>query len=70
MGTSWRRGFPDVADAIRSLPVKNCVIDGEVVALDEEGRSSFQLLQGLEMKGRRAPTFFYVFDLLRLRGVR
>src|SRR4051794_21663508 len=36
--------FPEVADAIRALPVDDCVIDGEVVALDDEGRSSFQLL--------------------------
>jgi bifunctional non-homologous end joining protein LigD len=44
------------------------VIDGEVVALDEEGRSSFQLLQALELEGRKAPLCFYVFDLLQLEG--
>jgi bifunctional non-homologous end joining protein LigD len=44
------------------------VIDGEVVALDEEGRSSFQLLQGLEMERRKSPVCFYVFDLLQLNG--
>ncbi|MFL6589287.1 MAG: non-homologous end-joining DNA ligase, partial [Chthoniobacterales bacterium] len=42
--------------------------DGEVVALDTEGRSSFQLLQGLEMEGRAAPIAFYVFDILQLNG--
>jgi len=60
--------FPEVADAIRALPVKDCVIDGEVVALDSKGRSSFQLLQGLEMEGRKSPTYFYVFDLLQAEG--
>ena len=40
----------------------------EVVALDAEGRSSFQLLQGLEMEGRKSPICFYVFDLLQLNG--
>jgi len=44
------------------------VLDGEVVALDDEGRSSFQLLQALEMEGRKAPLRFYVFDLLQLNG--
>jgi len=44
------------------------VIDGEVVALDKEGRSSFQLLQGLEMEGRKSPTYYYVFDLLQAEG--
>jgi bifunctional non-homologous end joining protein LigD len=48
--------------------VRECVIDGEVVALDEEGRSSFQLLQGLEMEGRKSPVYFYAFDLLQLEG--
>ena len=60
--------FPDVAEAIRALPVEDCVMDGEVVALDEQGRSSFQLLQSLEMEGGRAPVYYYVFDLLQAGG--
>jgi bifunctional non-homologous end joining protein LigD len=44
------------------------VIDGEVVALDEKGRSSFQLLQALEMDGRKSPVYFYAFDLLQSDG--
>lgn len=60
--------FPEIAEAVKDLPVRECVIDGEVVALDEEGRSSFQLLQALEMEGRKAPLRFYVFDLLQLNG--
>jgi bifunctional non-homologous end joining protein LigD len=44
------------------------VIDGEVVALDQDGRSSFQLLQALEMEERKAPLRFYVFDLLEFDG--
>src|SRR6266513_2060019 len=60
--------FPEIAEAVKNLPVEDCVIDGEVVALDQEGRSSFQLLQALEMEGRKAPLRFYVFDLLELDG--
>ncbi len=60
--------FPEIAEAVKNLPVGDCVIDGEVVALDEKGRSSFQLLQALEMEGRKAPLRFYVFDLLELDG--
>src|SRR2546430_7137491 len=65
-GNELRARYPDVADAVKNLPVDECVIDGEVVALDEEGRSSFQLLQGLGMEGRKSPICFYVFDLLQL----
>jgi bifunctional non-homologous end joining protein LigD len=63
-----RARYPDVAEAVKNLSVNECVIDGEVVALDEEGRSSFQLLQALEMEGRKWPVRFYVFDLLQLNG--
>ena len=45
--------FDEVAAAVAVLPCEECVIDGEVVALDEEGRSSFQLLQSREMEGQR-----------------
>ena len=67
-GNELRARFPEVAEAMQELPVDECVIDGEVVALDEEGRSSFQLLQGLEMEGRKSPIRFYVFDLMQLNG--
>ncbi len=60
--------FQAVAEAVAQLPCKECVIDGEVVALDEEGHSSFQLLQAYEMEGRAAPLYYYVFDLLQLDG--
>ena len=60
--------FAEVAAAIAALPIDDCVIDGEVVALDEKGGSSFQLLQAHEMEGRRAPIYYYVFDLLQAAG--
>jgi bifunctional non-homologous end joining protein LigD len=60
--------FPDIVEAITNLPARKCVIDGEVVALDDKGRSSFQLLQAHEMEGRKSPIYFYAFDLLQLDG--
>jgi bifunctional non-homologous end joining protein LigD len=60
--------FPEIVEAVKNLPPRECVIDGEVVALDEEGRSSFQLLQAREMEGRKSPVYFYAFDLLQLDG--
>jgi len=60
--------FSELVDAIKNLAVDECVIDGEVVALDEQGRSSFQLLQAREMEGRITPVYFYAFDLLQLDG--
>jgi bifunctional non-homologous end joining protein LigD len=37
--------FPEVKDSIAALDIQEAIIDGEIVALDEKGRSSFQLLQ-------------------------
>jgi len=67
-GNKLDKRFPEIAEAVKAVPVEECVLDGEVVALDDEGRSSFQLLQALEMEGRKAPLRFYVFDLLQLNG--
>jgi bifunctional non-homologous end joining protein LigD len=60
--------FPEIVAAVKTLPARECVIDGEAVSLDEEGRSSFQLLQAREMEGRKSPVCFYAFDLLQLDG--
>ena len=60
--------FDQVAAAVANLPCAECVIDGEVVALDKEGRSSFQLLQSRDMAGGTTPLYYYVFDLLQLEG--
>src|SRR5262249_14284042 len=67
-GNKLDKRFPEIFEAVADLTANECVIDGEVVALDEQGRSSFQLLQALEMEGRKAPLRFYVFDLLQLDG--
>ena len=44
------------------------MLDGEIVALDEAGRSSFQLLQSAHQPGRRPPIQYCVFDLLNVEG--
>jgi bifunctional non-homologous end joining protein LigD len=60
--------FTEIKDSIAALDLQDAIIDGEIVALDEKGRSSFQLLQSLEMSQERPPIVFYAFDLLRLNG--
>lgn len=61
--------FPKIVQAIAALPVDQAVIDGEIVALDKNGVSSFQLLQGFEIGEKRPPIYFYTFDLLQLNGI-
>jgi bifunctional non-homologous end joining protein LigD len=60
--------FPEILDSIASLDVEDAIFDGEIVALNEKGRSSFQLLQSFDMGQERPPIFFYAFDLFRLNG--
>ena len=60
--------FPEIVEAITALKIDDAVIDGEIVALNEKGISSFQLLQAFELGEKRPPIYFYVFDLLRLKG--
>jgi bifunctional non-homologous end joining protein LigD len=60
--------FPEVMASVSELDVKDAVIDGEIVALDDKGISSFQLLQAFELGQERPPIFYYAFDLLRLNG--
>jgi bifunctional non-homologous end joining protein LigD len=58
--------FDVVARAVESLPEKNLVLDGEIVALDEHGRPSFQLLQNFRQSSaqRGQQLVYYIFDLL------
>jgi bifunctional non-homologous end joining protein LigD len=60
--------FPEVARAIAKIKARDAIIDGEIVALEDSGRSSFQLLQAYDMGEARPPIRFYAFDLLRLNG--
>jgi bifunctional non-homologous end joining protein LigD len=61
------RQFPEVNAAVAALNVQDVVINGEIVALDDKGRSSFQLLQGFDKGLVRPAIVFYAFDLLRLK---
>jgi len=61
-GLDWSDKFKALVKAAARLPA-GCLIDGEAVALDDEGRPSFQLLQST-LKGGGAPLAFYAFDLL------
>lgn len=59
--------YPELLAPLRALRCRSAVLDGEIVALAPEGRSSFQALQGRDI-GERPPIVYYVFDLLHLDG--
>jgi bifunctional non-homologous end joining protein LigD len=69
--------YPELHNLPGFIRGETAILDGEIAALDEEGRSSFSLMQqrtGIREGGRRAaaksdiPIQYYVFDLLYLDG--
>ncbi len=67
-GLDWTHRMPEVARAATALPVKNAVLDGEAVVLDENGRTSFAELQAAFEEGKQERITYFVFDLLHLDG--
>lgn len=68
-GLDWTERFGErIANALAALPCKAALIDGEVVALGENGISSFSALQAALSEGKTANLFFFAFDLLHLDG--
>jgi bifunctional non-homologous end joining protein LigD len=59
--TNLTSRFASLATILRQLPVKEAVLDGEIVAFDEDNRPSFETLQGFQ-EGN--PLAYYVFDLI------
>jgi bifunctional non-homologous end joining protein LigD len=60
--------FPEIESELAKLKCRSAVIDGEVVALDEKGRSRFQLLQNRGSGDRSKTIVYYVFDVLHFDG--
>lgn len=64
----WTAKFASVAKAVKALPLKSAILDGEIVALDPSGRASFQRLQQSINKGASSGLIFHIFDLIYLEG--
>ncbi len=69
--------YPELRELGKFIKANSAILDGEVVVLDDQGRSSFSLMQqrtGLRAHGRQAaprselPILYYAFDLLYLDG--
>lgn len=65
-GKDWSDKFRAIVRAASDLPA-GCLVDGEAVALGQDGKPDFQLLQST-LKGGNADLAFYAFDLLVDQG--
>ncbi len=64
----WTDRFSGLVEPLKALPVRQAVLDGEVVIVAPNGTTSFQLLQNVLNNGRQGELVFYGFDLLYLDG--
>lgn len=67
-GIDWTKRYGDLPKEFAKLPVKQAIIDGEIVVLDEKGISRFSALQDALSEGAGSKLHFYAFDLLYLDG--
>jgi bifunctional non-homologous end joining protein LigD len=66
-GLDWSGKFPEIVAAAAELEVGSALLDGEIVALDDKGASSFSALQQAISAGGRGLTLF-LFDALEIEG--
>jgi len=64
-GKDLSKRFPGVVSALTDALLPNTVVDGELVAMDADNRSSFQALQNAQPD---TPVTFYAFDILMDHG--
>jgi bifunctional non-homologous end joining protein LigD len=65
-GLDWTPKFGAIARAAEQLP--DCIVDGEIVALDHRGSPDFAGLQAALSDGKSDDLIFFAFDLLFLTG--
>jgi len=62
-GKDWTDDFPSVVKALSGFKSDTAIIDGEMVVLDEQGRTDFQALQAMLKDKESADPAFFAFDL-------
>jgi bifunctional non-homologous end joining protein LigD len=67
-GLDWTHRMKAIAADVAKLPAHDCLLDGEVVVLAENGTTSFADLQAAFQNGGKSQLTYFVFDLLHLDG--
>jgi bifunctional non-homologous end joining protein LigD len=67
-GKDWTAAFPSIAHLLARLTVATAWVDGEVVVVDGQGRSSFQALQNALSGDNAKALSYFAFDLLYMDG--
>jgi ATP-dependent DNA ligase len=65
-GKVYNQEFPEIYDAVSALFAKEIVLDGEIVAVESNGRPNFNALQN--RKSTKLPIYYIAFDCLHFKG--
>ncbi len=68
-GLDWTGKFPEIAEAAGTIQAGSALLDGEIVALDDKGKTGFSALQQAISEGGRGLSLF-LFDALEIGGER
>lgn len=64
---SFNARFPSIVKELENTQVNSAIFDGEIVIVDEKGRSNFQLMQNYQ-RTQKGNLLYYLFDILYLNG--
>jgi bifunctional non-homologous end joining protein LigD len=67
-GHDWAERLPAIVNALRALPVRSVVLDGEGVICGPDGRSEFDCMRACFSRQGAPRAFLYAFDVLELDG--
>lgn len=67
-GHDWTARFREQAARLAELPVKKAILDGEMVAMSDNGSTSFRKLQEALSRKQTGDLVFQVFDIIHLDG--
>lgn len=64
----FTKRYSEIVQSLKEVPAAQFVLDGEIAAIDDQGRSSFQLLQNYQSAREKPRLVYYVFDALNVHG--
>jgi bifunctional non-homologous end joining protein LigD len=67
-GYDWTQRLARIAEALKQLPARQVILDGEIVVTDARGIADFHLLQDDLARNQTDRLAYFVFDLLYLEG--
>jgi ATP-dependent DNA ligase len=65
-GHDWSTQLPAIVEAMRALPIRSVILDGEGVICRPDGKSDFDRMRAVFSRAGSPDAFLYAFDVLEL----